>query len=424
MGEITGVWGRQILDSRGNPTVEVDVLLEDGTYGRCAVPSGASTGEREAIELRDENPDVYRGKGVREAIDNVNNEISEALVGMLSFDQQQIDHTLLELDGTDDKSNLGANAILGASLANARAAADYLQLPLFRYVGGTASGRLPVPLMNILNGGEHASNNLAVQEFMIVPHGFQQFPEALRAGVETYHLLKDLLEENGKSTSLGDEGGFAPELETHERALSLLVESIEQAGYEPGKEISIALDAAASEFFDGERYDLSETGEGEQTAEELIDLYEQWTNSFPIVSIEDGLDQNDQDGWKKLTSILGDDIQLVGDDLFVTNPRIIEDGIEAGIANSVLVKPNQIGTLTETTRAVQTASRAAYSNILSHRSGETEDTTIADLAVALNTSQIKTGSAARSERTAKYNRLLRIGEMLGDSADYWGPDLF
>jgi len=424
MGEITGVWARQILDSRGNPTVEADVLLEDGTYGRCAVPSGASTGEREALELRDENPDVYHGKGVQNAVENVNNEISEALVGMLSFDQQQIDRTLLELDGTDDKSNLGANAILGVSLATARAAADYLQLPLFRYVGGTASGRLPVPLMNILNGGEHASNNLAVQEFMIVPHGFNTFPEALRAGVETYHVLKNLLEENGRSTSLGDEGGFAPELETHERALSLLIEAIEDAGYKPESDISLALDAAASEFYDGEHYDLSDTGEGNRTAEELIDLYGNWIDQFPIVSIEDGLDQNDASGWKTLTDELGQDVQLVGDDLFVTNPAIIEEGIEDGLANSVLIKPNQIGTLTEMTRAVQTAARAGYSNILSHRSGETEDTTIADLAVALNTSQIKTGSAARSERTAKYNRLLRIGEMLEAATDYWGPDLF
>ncbi len=424
MGEITGVWARQILDSRGNPTVEVDVLLEDGTYGRCAVPSGASTGEREALELRDDNPEVYHGKGVQQAVENVNNEVADTLIGMLSFDQQQIDRTLLELDGTEDKSNLGANAILGASLANARAAADFLQLPLFRYVGGTASGRLPVPLMNILNGGEHASNNLAVQEFMIVPHGFEDFPEALRAGVETYHVLKNLLEENGKSTSLGDEGGFAPELETHQHALDLLIDAIKQAGYRPGDQISLALDAAASEFYDGERYDLSDTGEGRRSPGDLIDLYSKWVDQFPIVSIEDGLDQNDWDGWKQLTDAIGDRIQLVGDDLFVTNPDVIEEGIEKNVANSVLIKPNQIGTLTETTRAVQVASGAGYSNVLSHRSGETEDTTIADLSVALNTSQIKTGSAARSERTAKYNRLLRIDEMLDAAGDYWGPDLF
>jgi enolase len=424
MSEITGVWGRQVIDSRGNPTVEVDVLLEDGTYGRCSVPSGASTGEREAIELRDEDEDVYHGKGVQTAVENVNNEIAESLVGMLAIDQKKVDETLLELDGTDDKSNLGANAILGVSLACARAAADFLQLPLFRYVGGTATGKLPVPLMNILNGGEHASNNLAIQEFMIVPHGFDSFSEALRAGVESYHTLKTILEEDGKSTSLGDEGGFAPELDNNQSALDLLVTAIQETGYEPGEQISLALDAAASEFYEDGEYDLTETGEGSRSASELIDLYETWIDQYPIVSIEDGLDQNDNDGWKELTDALGDRVQLVGDDLFVTNPAIIEEGIEQGLANSVLVKPNQIGTLTETSEAVHMAHSAGYSNILSHRSGETEDTTIADLSVALNTSQIKTGSAARSERTAKYNRLLRIEEMLDASSNYWGPDAF
>ncbi len=424
MSEITGVWGRQIIDSRGNPTVEVDVLLEDGTYGRCSVPSGASTGEREAIELRDHDKDVYHGNGVQTAVENVNNQIAEALVGMLAIDQQQVDDTLLELDGTDDKSNLGANAILGASLACARAAADFLQLPLFRYVGGTTGGRLPVPLMNILNGGEHASNNLAIQEFMIVPHGFSDFSDALRAGVEIYHTLKQMLDDRGRSTSLGDEGGFAPELDDHYSALNLLVGAIQNTGYTPGDDVSLALDVAASEFYEDGVYDLTETGGGRCSAADLIELYESWVGEFPIVSIEDGLDQNDAKGWKQLTETLGKRIQLVGDDLFVTNPRIIKQGIKENLANSVLVKPNQIGTLSETTDAVQMAQSAAYSNILSHRSGETEDTTIADLAVGLNTSQIKTGSAARSERTAKYNRLLRIEEMLGESADFWGSEAF
>lgn len=424
MAEITGVWARQILDSRANPTIEVDVFLDDGTFGRCAVPSGASTGKREAIELRDEHESVYHGKGVREAVENVNETIAPELTGLLSLDQEKVDRTLIELDGTDNKSELGANAILGCSLATARAGSEFLQLPLFRHLGGALSNRLPVPQMNVINGGAHASNNLVMQEFMIVPHGFPDYSTALQAGVETYHSLRSLLIEMGEETSLGDEGGFAPDLDNHKAVLELLIEAVESAGYKPGDEISLAIDAAAGEFFVDEKYNLEKVDRGRITTGELLTLYEEWVQDYPIVSIEDGFSEDDYDGWKQMKIQLGDQVQIVGDDLFVTNPEIIRRGIQEDWANSVLIKPNQIGTLTETVEAIKLAGEAGYRTVVSHRSGETSDTTIADLAVGLNCSQIKTGSPARSERTAKYNRLLRIEEMLEESASFAGDDLF
>ncbi|MFM8626560.1 MAG: phosphopyruvate hydratase [Actinomycetota bacterium] len=418
MSEIVEVLGREVLDSRGNPTVEVEVVLDSGATGRAIVPSGASTGEHEAVELRD-GGERYLGKGVRRAVDNVNSAIAPALVGMDATAQREIDRAMLDLDGTENKSRLGANAILGASLAVALAAASELELPLFRSVGGPHAHVLPVPMMNVINGGAHADNNIDLQEFMIMPVGAASFAEALRWGVETYHTLKKLLAERGLSTAVGDEGGFAPNLDSNEAAISILVEAIEKAGRVPGEEIAIALDPAMSELFRDGKYHL--TGEGKVL--DSAGLAAWWTSlvdRYPIVSIEDGMAEDDWDGWAALTAALGSRIQLVGDDLFVTNARRLSMGIERRVANSILVKVNQIGTLSETLDAVEMATRHSYTSVMSHRSGETEDATIADLAVATNCGQIKTGAPARSDRTAKYNQLLRIEEALGDSARFRG----
>jgi enolase len=417
MTEIIHVTGREILDSRGNPTVEAEVILDSGARGIAAVPSGASTGEHEAMELRDDDPARFQGKGVRKAIDNITDVIAPAVVGEDAADQVGLDLALLALDGTPQKSKLGANAILAVSLATARAAAQAFDLPLYRYLGGVSARTLPVPLMNILNGGAHADNGLAIQEFMIVPHGAPSFAEGLRMGVEVFHTLKKLLKSKGLATSVGDEGGFAPRLESNQTALEVVLEAIGQAGYTPGKQISLALDVAASEFCDKKARTYKIDGKTLDAAG-LVDLYRGWAQQFPLVSIEDGLDENDWDGWTLLTDTLGDELQLVGDDLFVTNPRRLAEGIARGCANSILVKVNQIGTLTETLEAVELAHRAGYTSIISHRSGETEDAFIADLAVATGSGQIKTGSASRSERVAKYNRLSRIAEELGGSARY------
>ena len=418
MSEIVEVLGREVLDSRGNPTVEVEVVLDSGATGRAIVPSGASTGEHEAVELRD-GGERYLGKGVRRAVDNVNSAIAPVLVGMDATAQREIDRAMLDLDGTENKSRLGANAILGASLAVAQAAASELELPLFRSVGGPHAHVLPVPMMNVINGGAHADNNIDLQEFMIMPVGAASFAEALRWGVETYHTLKKLLAERGLSTAVGDEGGFAPNLDSNEAAISILVEAIEKAGRVPGEEIAIALDPAMSELFRDGKYHL--TGEGKVL--DSAGLAAWWTSlvdRYPIVSIEDGMAEDDWDGWAALTAALGSRIQLVGDDLFVTNARRLSMGIERRVANSILVKVNQIGTLSETLDAVEMATRHSYTSVMSHRSGETEDATIADLAVATNCGQIKTGAPARSDRTAKYNQLLRIEEALGDSARFRG----
>jgi enolase len=417
---IAAVHAREILDSRGNPTVEVDVLLEDGTIGRAAVPSGASTGAHEACELRDtDSKSRFLGKGVLQAVENVNDEIADALVDMDVTDQSSIDLTMIELDGTPNKSRLGANAILACSLASAHAAATVSGLPLFRYLGGVGANCLPAPMMNIINGGAHANNGIDMQEFMVMPLGFDSFSDSLRAGVEIFHSLKKVLAGMGLSTAVGDEGGFAPDLKTNEEALQVIMTAIEKAGYTPGEQIQIALDCAATEFFD------SATGlykvDGKTVdADGMVGLMEQWADKYPICSIEDGCSEDDWDGWKKLTDKLGDRLQLVGDDLFVTNVTRLTRGIDKGIANSILIKVNQIGTLTETIQAVQMAYRNGYTAVMSHRSGETEDTTIADLAVALRTGQIKTGSASRTDRICKYNQLLRIEEMLGDSATFGG----
>ncbi len=407
MSKIREVTGREILDSRGNPTVEAEVVLENGVWGKAAVPSGASTGKFEALELRDEDPDRYGGKGVRKAVDNINEEISYALDGLEPLWQEKIDNKLLELDGTDDKSNLGANAILGVSLAVARAAASDLGLPLFKYISGVTPASLPIPMMNLLNGGEHADNNLDLQEFMVVPVGAGCFGEAARIASEVFHELKGILNEKGMPTAVGDEGGFAPDLDDEEEALSLLVKAISDSGYEPGEDVAIALDPAASEIYRDGTYHI---GGSSLAAKDMVDLYREWVESFPIISIEDGLDQQDWDGWKLMTQELGDKIQIVGDDLFVTNVERLERGIEKGVANSILIKVNQIGTLTETIQAVMTALRSGYSAVISHRSGETEDTFIADLATGLPTTQLKSGSLSRSERISKYNQLLRIEE--------------
>ncbi|MEY8001159.1 phosphopyruvate hydratase [Clostridium sp. Mt-5] len=421
--EIVDVTARQILDSRSNPTVEVEVLLEDGTIGRAAVPSGASTGEFEAVELRDEDAEKYKGKGVLKAIDNVNNYIAEELIGMNAFDQVLIDKTMIELDGTDNKAKLGANAILGVSLACARAASEYLGLSLYQYIGGVNSKVLPVPMMNILNGGKHADNNVDLQEFMIMPAGAPNFSEALRMGSEVYHTLKSLLKSKGYDTGVGDEGGFAPNLKSNEEAIQIIVEAIEKAGYAPGKDIYIALDPASSEFYEDGKYNLK--GEGKVlTPEEMVDFYVKIVEKYPIISLEDGMAEEDWEGWAILTEKLGSKIQLVGDDLFVTNTKRLKKGIVKKVANSILIKLNQIGTLTETLNAIEMAERAGYTAVVSHRSGETEDTTIADLVVAVNAGQIKTGAPARSERVAKYNRLLRIEEELGEAAEYRGLDAF
>lgn len=420
---IEEVVAREILDSRGNPTIEVDVYLSGGARGRAAVPSGASTGSNEALELRDGNPERYGGKGVLNAVDNVNERIAPEIIDMDATDQVAIDNLLCELDGTPNKSKLGANAILGVSLAVAKAAAEGLGLPLFQYLGGVFAHTLPVPMMNILNGGKHADSNVDLQEFMVVPAGAEDFPEALRMGVEVYHSLKGVLKAHGYNTAVGDEGGFAPNLRSNAEALDLIVEAIEKAGYTPGEDCYLALDPAASEFYEDGMYHLK--GEGRVlTSEDMVAYYEDLVNRYPIVSIEDGLAENDWDGWKVLTERLGSRVQLVGDDLFVTNVQFLNRGIEMGVANSILIKVNQIGTLTETLLAIETAKRAGYTAVISHRSGETEDTTIADIAVATNAGQIKTGAPCRTDRVAKYNQLLRIAEVLGDAADYPGIGAF
>jgi enolase len=418
MSIIEHIAGREVLDSRGNPTIEVEVILESGAAGRAIVPSGASTGAFEAVELRD-GDGRYGGKGVLNAVAHVDDEIYDALVGFDALDQRDIDRVLLDLDGTDNKGRLGANAILGVSLAVARAAADELAVPLYRYIGGVNAHVLPVPMLNVLNGGEHADNNVDIQEFMIMPVGAASFSEALRWGAETYHVLKKVLQDRGLSTSIGDEGGFAPNLASNEDAVKLLLEAIEKAGFTPGADIAIALDAASTEFYKGGNYVLA--GEGRTLdAAEMVGYLESLVRKYPIVSIEDGMAEEDWDGWAKLTEVLGTRTQLVGDDLFVTNTERLARGIEAGVANSILVKVNQIGTLTETLESVAMATRAGYTAVMSHRSGETEDTTIADLAVATNCGQIKTGAPARSDRVAKYNQLLRIEDDLGEAAAYWG----
>ena len=417
---IVEIHGRAILDSRGNPTVEVDVRLADGSFGRAAVPSGASTGVHEAWELRDGDAKRYLGRGVEKAVEHVNGSLADELAGFDALDQAGLDHRMIELDGTPNKKKLGANAILGVSLATAHAAADWCGLPLYRYLGGPGGRLLPVPLMNIVNGGQHADNAVDVQEFMIVPLGFESFSEALRAGVEVFHNLKKVLKGKGLSTSVGDEGGFAPDLKSNAAALDLILEAIGQAGYEPGKQIALALDVAATEFYDEKTKRYTIDGQQLDSAA-MVKLLSGWVEKFPIVSIEDGCSEDDWDGWKQLTDALGKRTQLVGDDLFVTNTERLERGIKQGIANSILIKVNQIGTLTETIDAIQLARRNGYTSISSHRSGETEDATIADLAVALCTGQIKTGSASRTDRLAKYNQLLRIEEDLGDAAEYAGP---
>ncbi|CAB1262075.1 phosphopyruvate hydratase [Clostridium sp. MT-14] len=419
--EIVDVTARQILDSRSNPTVEVEVVLEDGTMGKAAVPSGASTGEFEAVELRDGETEKYKGKGVLKAVDNVNNYIAEELIGMNSFDQVLIDKTMIELDGTDNKGKLGANAMLGVSLACARAAAEYLGLSLYQYIGGVNAKVLPVPMMNILNGGKHADNNVDLQEFMIMPAGAPSFSEALRMGSEVYHTLKSILKSKGYDTGVGDEGGFAPNLKSNEEAIQVIVEAIEKAGYKPGKDIYIALDPASSEFYEDGKYNLKSEGKV-LTPEEMVNFYVEITEKYPVISLEDGMAEEDWEGWAMLTEKLGNKIQLVGDDLFVTNTKRLKKGISKKVANSILIKLNQIGTLTETLNAIEMAERAGYTAVVSHRSGETEDTTIADLVVAVNAGQIKTGAPARSERVAKYNQLLRIEEELGEAAEYRGLD--
>ena len=421
MTYIARIVGRQILDSRGNPTVEVDVHTTNGAFGRAAVPSGASTGIHEAVELRDGDKNLYLGKGVLKAVDNVNTIISEELLGMDVYDQKAIDAALIALDGTANKSKLGANAILGTSLAVARAAAQEAGMSVYRYVGGVGVCTMPVPMMNILNGGSHADNLIDIQEFMVMPFGASSFSEGLRWGTEIFHHLKSVLKSKGLSTNVGDEGGFAPNLGSNEEAIQVVLQAIEKAGFKAGEDVYIALDAASSEFYKTESglYVFESTGE-KRTSSEMVDFWVDWAKKYPIVSIEDGLAEDDWDGWKLATEKLGDKVQLVGDDLFVTNTKRLAEGIEKGIANSILVKVNQIGSLTETIEAVQMATRNSYTSVMSHRSGETEDNTIADLAVALNCGQIKTGSASRSDRMAKYNQLLRIEEELGESAHYPG----
>ena len=421
--EIVDVVARQILDSRCFPTVEVEVYLEDGTMGRAAVPSGASTGIYEAVELRDGDKDYFMGKGVLKAVENVNDTIGEELIGCNVFDQTYIDKMLIELDGTSNKGKLGANAILGVSLAVAQAAANYLGIPLYQYVGGVNAKVLPVPMMNIINGGSHADNSVDLQEFMIMPAGFNSFDKAVQACGEIYHSLKKTLNDKGYSTGVGDEGGFAPNLKSNAEAIDVILEAITKAGYEPGKEIFIAIDAASSEYYKDGKYVLEHEGKT-LTAAEMVDFFEDWVNKYPIISIEDGMAEEDWEGWKLLTDRLGDRVQLVGDDLFVTNTDRLSDGIYRGVANSILIKLNQIGTLTETLNAIEMANRAGYTAVISHRSGETEDTTIADLVVAVNAGQIKTGAPARSERVAKYNQLIRIEEELDDVAEYRGRKAF
>ena len=426
MSEIVDVYAREILDSRGNPTLEVEVYLESGAFGRAAVPSGASTGEREALEMRDGDKKRYLGKGVLKAIDNVNNEIADEVIGMDADDQVGIDMRMIELDGTEYKSKLGANAILGVSLAVAKAAAEEAGLPLYKYIGGANARELPVPMMNIINGGAHADNNVDIQEFMIMPAGAGSFKEALRMGAEIFHALKSVLKGKGYNTSVGDEGGFAPNLKSNEEALEVIMEAIVKAGYKPGKNVLLALDVASSELYDKKKnvYTLENEKQKKKTPLQLVDFYENLVNKYPIISIEDGMAENDWAGWKLLTDRLGKRIQIVGDDLFVTNPKILKEGIQKGIANSILIKLNQIGTLTETLEAIEMAKRAGYTTVISHRSGETEDTTLADLAVAVNAGQIKTGSLCRTDRVAKYNQLLRIEDELDSTAIFKGHDVF
>lgn len=418
MSRIENIHAREILDSRGNPTVEVDVMLESGVIGRAQVPSGASTGEREALELRDGDASRFLGKGVTSAVSNVNEKIMPELVGLESLDQIGIDKTMIELDGTDTKKNLGANAILGVSMATAKASAIELNIPLYRYLGGANAKVLPVPMMNILNGGEHADNNVDIQEFMIMPVGAPTFSEALRMGAEIFHNLRKVLHAKGLNTSVGDEGGFAPNLKSNEEALQVIMQAIEKAGYRPGEDIYLALDAAASSFYKDGAYMLEAEADPHKDSDAMIDFYKGLITKYPIISIEDGLDENDWIGFEKMTRALGDTIQIVGDDLFVTNTKLLKQGIKKSIANAILIKLNQIGSVTETLEAIEMAKRARYTAIISHRSGETEDTTIADLVVACNAGQIKTGSASRTDRIAKYNQLLRIEEELGDCAEY------
>lgn len=425
MSHIVDIYAREVLDSRGNPTVEVEVTLDDGAFGTAIVPSGASTGAFEAVELRDGDADRYMGRGVMKAVENVNTTIAEELLGIDASDQRLVDGILLEVDGTDNKGNLGANAILGVSLAAARAAAESTELTLYSYFGGVNASMLPVPMMNILNGGVHADNNVDLQEFMVMPVGAPSFAEGLRWCTEIYHTLRAVLKERGLSTAVGDEGGFAPNLDSNEAALAIIVEAVERAGYALGEQIRFALDPASTEFFDAERGVYKLAGEGrELTPAEMVDYYEDLVNRYPIISIEDGMSEDDWDGWKLLTDRLGDRVQLVGDDLFVTSVERLSRGIREGVANSILIKVNQIGTLTETLETIQMAKRAGYTCVISHRSGETEDTTIADLAVGVNAGQIKTGAPARSDRVAKYNRLLRIEDELAESSFYPGLGAF
>jgi enolase len=421
---ISEIRGREILDSRGNPTVEVDVELENGVVGRAAVPSGASTGEHEAVELRDGDMQRYGGKGVLNAVEHVNGAIAEELTGFDALDQVSLDTMMIHLDGTPNKSKFGANAILGVSLAAAKAAALSVGMPLYRYIGGTNAKTLPVPMMNILNGGKHADNNVDIQEFMIVPVNAKTFAEALRMGAEVFHALKSVLKKKGYNTAVGDEGGFAPNLKSNEEAIEVILEAISKAGYAAGKDVYVALDTAASEMMDGGKYLFYKSDKSTRTAEQMVEFYASLVRKYPVISIEDGMAENDWDGWKKLTDALGEKIQLVGDDLFVTNTSFLKKGIELGVTNSILIKVNQIGTLTETLDAIEMAKRAGFTSVISHRSGETEDATIADIAVATNVGQIKTGSASRTDRVAKYNQLLRIEEELGESAIYAGLAAF
>ncbi|MBI1320698.1 MAG: phosphopyruvate hydratase [Candidatus Hydrogenedens sp.] len=424
MTRIAGIQGREILDSRGNPTIEVEVFLDSGVMGRAAVPSGASTGEHEAVELRDGDKERYLGKGVSQAVENVNGPISRELLGLDALDQREVDRTMIQLDGTRNKSKLGANAILGVSMATARAAAEALGLPLYRYLGGVNAHTLPVPMMNILNGGQHADNNVDIQEFMVMPAGASSFKEALRCGTEIFHALKKVLKSKGMNTAVGDEGGFAPNLSSNAEAIEVILQSIKDAGYVAGKDVWIAIDAAASEFHKDGRYVMEAEEQPDKSPQGMVDFWADLCAKYPIISIEDGLDENDWDNWGQLTERVGGKVQLVGDDLFVTNTEYLGRGISEGVANSILVKVNQIGTLTETLDACQMAHRAGYTTVLSHRSGETEDTTIADIAVAVNAGQIKTGSASRSDRIAKYNQLLRIEEQLGEDAYFPGTKAF
>ncbi|AVT15824.1 phosphopyruvate hydratase [Paracidovorax avenae] len=424
MSAIVDIVGREVLDSRGNPTVECDVLLESGVMGRAAVPSGASTGSREAIELRDGDKSRYLGKGVLKAVEHINTEISEAVLGLDASEQAFLDKTLIDLDGTDNKSRLGANAMLAVSMAVARAAAEESGLPLYRYLGGMGGMQLPVPMMNVINGGAHANNSLDLQEFMIIPVGAPSFREAVRWGAEVFHALKKIINDKGMSTAVGDEGGFAPSVENHEAAIQLILQAIDAAGYTAGEQIALGLDCAASEFYKDGHYVLEGEGGIRLTAQQWTDMLATWVDKYPIISIEDGMAEGDWDGWKHLTERLGKNVQLVGDDLFVTNTKILKEGIDKGIGNSILIKINQIGTLTETFAAIEMAKRAGYTAVISHRSGETEDSTIADIAVGTNAGQIKTGSLSRSDRIAKYNQLLRIEEDLGDIAHYPGREAF